>query len=149
MSHDMSESLGKSVQIICYVNVNHTGNCLNRRSSSGILIYVSNTPVIWYSKRKNTVETSSFGSYFLALRIATELVEALRYKIGCFGVRLDGPASIFFDNKLVVTNASVPTSMLNKLQNEICYHQVSESQVYGKIHVGWVPGERNLEDLLT
>ena len=70
------------------------------------------------------------------LSIATELVEALRYKLRWFGVRMDGPASIFCDNKVVVTNASVPTSMLNKQHNEICYHQVRESQVAGKICVG-------------
>ena len=74
----MPESLGKYVHIICYVDANHAGNLLNRNSHSGILIYVNNTPVIRYSKRQSMVETSSFGSYFGAFRIATELVEALR-----------------------------------------------------------------------
>jgi len=149
LPHGMPEALGKSVQIICYVDANHAGNLLNRRSHSGILIYVNNTPVIWYSKRQNTVETSSFGSEFVTLRTATELVEALRYKLRCFGVRLDGPASIFCDNKSVVTNANLPTSMLNKRHNAICYHRVRESQAAGRIRVGWIPGERNLADLLT
>ena len=39
--------------------------------------------------------------------------------------------------------------MLNKHRNSICYHQVRESQAAGNIHVGWIPGERNLADLLT
>ena len=93
------------------------------------------------------LEALSFGSDFVVLRIATELVEALRYKLRCFGMQLDGPASIFFDSNLVVTNASVPTSMLNNSQNAICYHQVRELQAADKIFVGWIPGERNLEDL--
>ena len=125
---------------MCYVDVNHVGNILNRRSNLVIMIYVNITSVIWYSKRKNTLETSSFGSEFVALSIATELVEALRYKHRCFGVRLDIPDSIFCDNKLVVTNTSVPTSMLNKRHNAICYHRVRGSQVVGNIPVGWVPG---------
>ena len=49
----------------------------------------------------------------------------------------------------MVTNASVPASMLNKRHNVICYHRVKEAQAAGKIHVIWVPGERNLEDFLT
>ena len=49
----------------------------------------------------------------------------------------------------MVTNASVPDSMLNKRHNVICYHRVREEQAAGKIHVIWVPGERNLADLLT
>ena len=79
--HGTKKALGKSVQIICSVDANHAGNLLNRRSHLGVSIYVINTPVIWYSKRQNTVETLSFGSEFVALEIATELVEALRYKI--------------------------------------------------------------------
>ena len=82
------------------------------------------------------VYMSYFGLEFVALRIATELVEALRYKLRCVGVRLDGPAIIFYDNNSVVTNTSVPTSMLNKRQNEICYHQLRESQAAGNIRVG-------------
>ena len=81
VTHGMPEALGKSVHIIFYVDVNRAGNLLNRRSNLGIFIYVNNTPVIWYSKIQNTVETSSFGSGFVALKIANELVEALRYKL--------------------------------------------------------------------
>ena len=144
----MPEALAKYVHIICYVDANHAGNLLNMRSHLGVLIYANNTPVIWYSKKHNTVETSSFGSESVALRIATELFEALRYKLIFFGVRMDGPDSIFFYNKLVVTNSSVPTSMLNKRHNTIGYHLVMESQVAGNICVVWIPGERNPAELL-
>ena len=51
----MPKLLYKTVQIICYVDANHVGNILNSQSHSGILIYVNNTPVIWYSKRQNTL----------------------------------------------------------------------------------------------
>ena len=115
----------------------------------GIFIYVNNTPVIWYSKRQNKVETPSFGSEFIALMIGTDLVEAMRYKITCFGLWMDSPDSIFCDNKLVVNNTSVPTSILNKRHNAICYDQVRESQSAGKIRVRWIPGEINPADLLT
>ena len=52
-------------------------NMANRGSHSGIIIYVNNLPIIWYSKRQNTVESSSFGSEFVALRVATEITDAL------------------------------------------------------------------------
>ena len=109
LPHCIPDLLGNSVQNICYVDANHTGDLLNIKSHSGIFIYVNITPVIWYLKRQNTLETSSFGLEFVALSDAIELFEALRYKLICFGVRLDGLDSIFCDNKLVVTNASVPT----------------------------------------
>ena len=105
--------------------------------------------MIWYSKRQNTVETSFVCPEFLALMIATGSVEALRYNLRCFGVRLDVPAIISCDKKSVITNASVKTSILNKRHNAICYDQVRESQSAGKILVRWIPGEINPADLLT
>jgi hypothetical protein len=66
------------------------------------------------------VESSSFGSEFVALRIATaEMIEGLRYKLRMFGIPVDGPADAFCDNKSVTTNSTVPTSMLNKRHNSI------------------------------
>jgi hypothetical protein len=53
------------------------------------------------------------------------------------------------DNKSVVTNASVPTSVLNKRHNAICYHRVRESQAAGIVSVLWIEGKHNLADLLT
>ena len=39
--------------------------------------YVNHAPILWYSKRQNTVETSTFGSEFVAAGIAVEIVEGL------------------------------------------------------------------------
>ena len=49
----------------------------------------------------------------------------------------------------MVTNSSVPTSVLNKRHNAICYHKVREAQAAGTVIVGWVPGDFNLADLFT
>ena len=48
--------LKNSVVIRVYVDANHAGNMLNRRSHTGIIIYVNNVPIIWFGKRQNTVE---------------------------------------------------------------------------------------------
>ena len=145
----MPEPLGDPVRMLAYVDANHAGNIKTRRSHSGILIYVNQAPIIWYSKRQNTVEASSFGSEYIALRICTEMVEALRYKLRCFGVPVEGACDVMCDNRSVVTNSSVPTSVLNKRHNAICYHRVREPQAAGVIRVGWIEGKKNVADLFT
>ena len=113
MPRHMSEALGKYFVIKDYVDANHAGNMANRRSHYGIIIYVNNAPIICYSKQQNTVEASSFGSEFVTLRITTETIEALRYKLRCFGILVEVPSEVFFDNMPVVNNSSIPTSDLN------------------------------------
>ena len=42
------------------------------------------------------------------------MLEVLLYKLRMFGVTIDGPVDVFCDNKSVVTNSTISTSMLNK-----------------------------------
>ena len=48
----------------------------------------------------------------------------------------------------MVTNSSVPVSVLNKRYNAICYHRVREAQAAKIIRVAWISGEMNISDLL-
>ena len=66
------KSLGKAVKITCYVDANHADNMVTRRSHIGFVIFVNSAPIIWWSKRQNTVKMSTFRSEYVVLRIATE-----------------------------------------------------------------------------
>ena len=56
---------------------------------TGVLIFVNRAPILWYSKRQNTVESSTFGSEFMAMRIAIEIIEGLWYKLRMMRVPID------------------------------------------------------------
>ena len=47
---------------------------VTRISQNGTLLYFNSTHIIFYSKRQNTVECSTFGSKFLDLIIVSELI---------------------------------------------------------------------------
>jgi hypothetical protein len=86
---------GHAVQINGFVDADHAGNKVTRRSHTGILLYLNCAPIIWFSKVQSTVKTSTFGSEFVAMRICTEMIEALRYKLRMFGIPINGPANVF------------------------------------------------------
>ena len=140
---------GNAVTMSAFVDANHAGNVVTRRSHSGIVIFVQNTPIIWFSKRQNTVEGSTFGSELVAQRICKDLIVALRYKLRMFGIPIDGPANVFCDNRGVVKNLSIPESTLLKKHNAINYHAVREAAAAGILRVGKEDSETNLADLLT
>ena len=86
---------GISVQMNVFCDSDHAGNKVTRRSHTGILIYLNSAPIQWYSKAQNTVESSTFGSEFIAMRICVDMIKALRYKLRMFGISIDGPANVF------------------------------------------------------
>ena len=47
---NMPKLRGNSMSMSAFVNANHVGNMVTHHSHTGILIYLQNAPMIWYSK---------------------------------------------------------------------------------------------------
>ena len=106
--------------MFCFVDSDHAGNVVTRQSPAGILIFLQNTLTEWHSKKQNTIESSSYGSEFAALRIAHDMIVALWYKLQMFGVPLKGPASVLCDNQGVVKMPACPNlSFQNSIMPQI------------------------------
>ena len=75
------EPIYKAVQINLFCDASHAVCLETRRSTTGIVVFINGALIIWYIKRQNTIKSSAFGSEFVALKIATELNEGLRYKL--------------------------------------------------------------------
>ena len=145
----MPKPLGKPIHVNVFVDADHAGNKVMRRSHTGIIIYINISPVLWYSKRQNTVETSTSGSEFVAMRIATELTESLIYKLRMFGVPIDGPARVFCDNESVVISSTFPESSLKKKHVSIAYHRVRKAVAAEKMLIYYQSTDTNLANLFT
>ena len=140
---------GNAVTTTCFVDADHAGCRVTRRSQTGVLLFLQRAPIMWYSKRQNTVETSTFGSEFVAMKTAIEMIEAFRYKLRMMGIPLDGETNVFCDNESVFKNSTQPESVLKKKHNAIAYHRTREAQAAGLVRIAWEEGETNLADILT
>ena len=74
----MPQPRGRPVCLTAFCDASYGANKVNRRSHSGFIIFVNRAPIIWYSKRQNTVETSAFSSELIAMKICMEHIETLR-----------------------------------------------------------------------
>ena len=146
---NMPEQRGNSVIVTCFVDANHAGDQSDRKSQTGVLIFINRSPIHWYSKTQNTVEASTFGAEFCAMRTAVEMVESLRYKLRMFGIPIDGPANVYCDNEAVTKNTSIPESTLKKKHHSISYHRCREAVAAGTMRVAKQGTEKNLADLFT
>ena len=69
------------------------------------------------SKKKTSLEISTFGGDFFAMKQAVEYVWGLRYKIRMFGIPFEETTFFYGDNQSVLAKNSVPASTLNNNPN--------------------------------
>ena len=65
---DMPEPRGQGFTMHVKVNADHALDTITRCSRMGVLVYLNCAPIYWRSKKQNYVESSSFGSEFIALK---------------------------------------------------------------------------------
>ncbi len=83
------------------------------------------------------------------MKIGTESLRGLRYKLRMMGIRIDNPSYIDGNNMSVIRNTQQPESMLKKKSNSICYHAVCKSVAMGEALTGHIGTDENVGDLAT
>ena len=137
------------MRITVWVDADHARDKVTCRSVTGIIIMANNTVIRTYCKRQATVETSTYGSELVAARIAVDLAMEVRYTLRMLGVRIDGSALLLGDNKSVVLNTTVPSSVLKKKHCAIAYHQTREAIAARIVRFCHIDSEINIADLFT
>ena len=147
--HDIPEPKGKYVTTTTYVDANLHHDQVTGKAVTACLHIVNATPSHWYTKRQAGVETATYGSEFVAARIATDQIIDLRYTLMYLGVPVRSKSYMFGDNKSVVDSASIPTSTLSKKSTLASYHRVREAIAAGYLQFNWKDGKSNPADILS
>ena len=143
------EPRGKEVDLRLFVDSDHAGDRLTRRSRTGFIIYLNMAPIVWCSKKQSTIETSVFGAEFVAMKNGMETLRGLRYKLRMMGVPLSGPSYVYGDNMSVIHNTQCPESVLKKKANSIAYHYAREVVASREALTGHISTHNNPSDPCT
>ena len=107
-------------------------------------------PILCYSKRQSTVETNTYGSELVAMRLAVDMIKALKYKLWMFRIGIiEDETKIYGNSNAVILNISVHDSILEKKHHSINYNYVREGIVSGIALIFKVDTGPNLADLFT
>ena len=93
-----------------YVEANLHHDQVTGRAATACLHIVNATPSHCHTKRQATAETATFGSEFVAARIAPDQILDLRYTLMYLGVPVRSKSYMFGETKSVVDSASIPSS---------------------------------------
>ena len=155
---DLSEDLppdapkprGIGMRMRVYVDSDHAGDVVSRKSRTGFFVFLQNAPIYWCSKKQGGIETSSFGAEFIAMKTACEYVRGLRYKLRMMGIDLMcEPTFIYGDNQSVLCNTTLPDSKLKKKSNSVAYHYVREGVARDEWRTTYISTHENPADILT
>ena len=147
--YDAPKPKGPPVRVTIWVDADHARDKLTCRSVTGILVMINHTVARTFSKHQTTVELSTYGSELVAARIATDMAVELTYNLQMIGVPLDGSILMLGDNKSVVINTTIPSSVLKKKHNAIAYHRVCEAIAARIVRFCHIDTQVNIADVLT
>ena len=71
---NMPQPRGQGFFLRSKVDTDHAADTVTRRSRTGFIIYLNSAPIYWHSKKQNSVESSSFGSEFIAMKHCCEYI---------------------------------------------------------------------------
>ena len=145
----LPESKMRELKITIFADSNHGHDLVTGKSITGVIVFVGRTPIKYISKRQASVQTSTFGAEFMALKRAVEEAVTIRYYLRSMGVRVDSPTVIYGDNMSsikIVTDASSP---LKKKYLALAYHFCREHYSAGIVEIRKIDTKHNLADPFT
>ena len=132
-----------------YKDANLYHDLMTGRAVTGVLHFVNQTPIDWFTKKQETVETATYGSEFAAARTAIQQIAALRLKLQYLGVPISESSYLFGDNESVVKSGTIPHSMLSKRHHALAYHYTREAVASGMVEFHHIGGDINPADVLS
>jgi hypothetical protein len=123
---------------------------LSGKSVTGVLHFFNKTPIDWYSKKQNTVETATYtyGSENNAARAAIEQIKANKFTLMWLGVPLPLHGSPIPTRRQRVSyyKRMRPDNKLHKRHLMLSYHHIRENVAAVCIRFAFIRGEYNPGD---
>jgi hypothetical protein len=116
---------------------------------TGFVIYLNMAPIVWFSKRHPTVESSVFGAECVAMKNGIETTHGLCYKLIMMDAALESPTYIYGDIMSLVRNTQCLQSVLKKKSNIVCYHVIQDSVLVGESSIVHVYSVKKYGDSCT
>uniref|UniRef100_A0A2N9FFC2 Reverse transcriptase Ty1/copia-type domain-containing protein n=1 Tax=Fagus sylvatica TaxID=28930 RepID=A0A2N9FFC2_FAGSY len=132
-----------------YSDADWAGDPDDRRSTSGLLIYLGSNPITWSAKKQPTVSRSSTESEYRALATASAEVCWIRTLLKELGIYLSQPPTLWCDNVSALAIASNPVFHARTKHIEVDFHFIRERVLRKDLVVKFVSTIDQLADIFT
>jgi hypothetical protein len=138
-----------NLELIGYNDSDMAGDKVDRKSTSGMIYFLSKDAVSWQSAKQKVVALSSCeAEYIAASMAATQGVWLSRLMEEMLGKESDTPL-LYVDNKAAISLIKNPVMHDRSKHIEIRFHYIRECSEHGLIKVEFIRTEEQLGDILT
>jgi hypothetical protein len=125
------------------------GSSADRKSLSGCLVRVNNCPIYWYTKKQNSVSTSTMEAEFTAASLLIKDVIWLRSIFTEAKLPYNNPTIIHVDNQAAIAQLEDESSPCKAKHMDIKLKFIKQHVKDGEIKPNYVETENQLADIFT
>ena len=132
-----------------FSNADWAGDPNDRRSTSGLLVYLGSNPITWSAKKQPTVSCSSTESKYRALATASVEVCWIRTLLKALGIYLSQPPILWCNNVSALAIASNSVFHARTKHIEVDFHFIRERVLRKDLVVKFVSTTDQLANIFT
>ena len=170
MHHPTTSHLEAAKRVLCYVrgtlhfgihlalgpltfstfsDVDCTRDHTDRKSTTGMLVFLGSNPICWSSKKQSTVSRSSIKAVYRALASTTSKLAWLHTMFKDLKLFLPHVPILWCDNNSAIALASNPVFHSRTKHIEVDYHYVRGCVLRSTLGIKFISGYDNLVDIFT
>ncbi|KAL8148832.1 hypothetical protein AgCh_005997 [Apium graveolens] len=131
-----------------YSDADYAGCRIDRKSTTGTCQFLGNKLVSWFSKKQNSVSTSTAEAKYIAAGSCCAQILWMKYQLLDYGLQVD-KIPIFCDNTSAIAITKNPVQHSKTKHIDIKYHFIREYVMNGTVELHFVPSEKQLADIFT
>ena len=134
--------------LIGYSDADYAGCKIDRKSTSGSCQLLGGRLVSWFSKKQQTVSTSTAEAEYIAAGSCCAQVLWMRNQLMDYGLQLE-KIPIYCDNTSAIAITQNPVQHSRTKHIDIRYHFIREHVMNGTVELHFVPTDKQLAEIFT
>ncbi|GJT57385.1 hypothetical protein Tco_0992439 [Tanacetum coccineum] len=139
---------GTGIETIIYVDSDHAGDYVDRKSTSGVCTFMGCCLTSWFSKKQTTLTISTTEAEYVSIRKACQQSLWMKQALVDYDIKLED-IPVLCDNKGAIDLSKNSILHYRTKHIEIRHHFLRDNVQKGNISIEKVSSEDNIMDILT